>query len=72
MKIKWDNVSKTFSIASELSVLNKRHFRKKTKVQKVQSLTLLPPYWGFFIFFPERRQRRRVLSAGRAWASPVL
>lgn len=50
MKMKWDNVSKTFSVASELSVLSKRHF-KKTKAQKVQSLTLLPATLLWFLYF---------------------
>lgn len=53
MKIKWDDVSKTFSVASEMYVLSERHFKKKkkneTKPQKVQPLTFLPPSYDFFI-----------------------
>lgn len=50
MKIKWDDVSKTFSVASEMYVLSERYFKKnETKPQKVQPLTFLPPSYDFFI-----------------------
>lgn len=50
MKIKWDDVSKTFSVASEMYVLRERHFKKhETKPQKVQLLTFLLPSCDFFI-----------------------
>lgn len=50
MKMKWDDVSKTLSVASEMYVLGERHFKKyETQPQKVQSLTFLPPSYDFFI-----------------------
>lgn len=55
MKIKWDDVSKTFSVASEMYVLSERHFKKnETKPQKVQPLTFLPPSYDFFIIFGKK------------------
>lgn len=55
MKIKWDNVSKTFSIASELSVLNKRHFKKKHKGTESSVTDASATILGFLYFFSGKK-----------------